>query len=33
MIENGIIWTDEQNFINKQTVKDDVLFWFPGLIK
>jgi hypothetical protein len=32
MIDNGIIWTDEQNFINKETIVDDTIYWFPGLI-
>jgi hypothetical protein len=32
MIENGIVWIDEQNFIVKETGVDDVLYWFPGLM-
>ena len=32
MIENGLVWIDEQNFINKETGVDDILYWFPGLI-
>jgi len=32
MLENGIIWEDEQNFINKVTSNDNILYWFPGLL-
>jgi len=33
MIDNGIVWIDEQNFIESKTIVDDVLYWFPGIIK
>jgi len=33
MIENGIVWIDELNFITRETQKDEILFWFPGLTK
>ena len=31
LISHGIAWSDEQNFINKETKNDDVIYWFPGL--
>jgi hypothetical protein len=32
MIDNGIVWIDEQNFIERKVITDDVLYWFPGLL-
>lgn len=33
LIENGIVWIDEQNFIKKQSVEEKIIYWFPGLLK
>ena len=33
LLSHGVAWEDEQNFINKETKNDDVIYWFPGLLK
>jgi len=33
MIDNGIVWIDNQYFINQVQKTDDYLYWFPGLMK
>jgi hypothetical protein len=32
-MDNGIVWIDEQEFVKNETKKDDVLYWFPGLMQ
>ncbi len=31
LLSHGVAWEDKQNFINKQTKNDNVIYWFPGL--
>ena len=33
LVEHEICWIDEQNFIKNQTKNDDIIYWFPGIIK
>ena len=33
LMSHGVAWADEQNFITKSTKNDDIIYWFPGLIK
>ena len=32
LISHGIAWSDEKNFINKDTKNDNVIYWFLGII-
>ena len=33
LVEHEVCWIDEQNFIKNQTKNDDIIYWFPGIIK
>ena len=33
LMSHQVAWADEQNFITKNTKNDDVIYWFPGIIK
>ena len=33
LMSHQVAWADEQNFITKSTKNDNVIYWFPGIIK
>ena len=33
LMSHKVAWADEQNFVTKSTKNDDVIYWFPGIIK
>jgi hypothetical protein len=32
MIDNGVVWIDEQNHVERKIITDDIIYWFPGLM-
>ena len=33
LMSHQVAWADEQNFVKNSTKNDDVIYWFPGIIK
>lgn len=32
LMSHGVAWRDEQNFIRNQPKRDEIIYWFPGII-